>query len=165
MLSVSSLFKTTVSDPSALMRAIQTVAADDSLTRFLSQEEWMLLANYLNVETLPRGHILTAKGALDRTVYFVESGTLRILYGAESDRNAVAILGAGSVVGEGAFFSQRERNATVQATTVCRVWSLALGRFDQLRKEHPTVALSLAMALGATAAGRMLDMTKRFVVV
>ena len=165
MVSVNSLFKTTAPDPSALMRAIQTAAADDSLTRFMSQEEWAILANYLDVETLPRGHILTAKGALDRTVYFVESGTLRILYGAESDRNAIAVLGAGSVVGEGAFFSQRERNATVQATAVCRIWSLEVGLFDALRRKHPTVALSLAMALGATAAGRMLDLTKRFVVV
>ncbi len=152
-------------DPTALMHSIQTVASDDSLTRFMSPEEWQVLAGYLDVETLPRGHILTAKGALDRTVYFVESGTLRILYGPESEMKAIAILGAGSVVGEGAFFSQRERNATVQATTACRVWSLAVGRFEQLRRDHPTVALSLAMALGATAAGRMLDLTKRFVVV
>lgn len=165
MVSVSSFFRSTAPDLSALLLSIQTVATDDSLARFLSHEEWQLLANYLDVETLQRGHILTAKGALDRTVYFVESGTLRILYGAEPEMKAIANLGAGSVVGEGAFFSQRERNATVQATTTCRVWSLAPSRFEQLRKDNPTVALSLAMALGATAASRMLDLTKRFVVV
>ena len=165
MVSISSIFRSTVPDLSALLLTFRATVADDSLARFVSEEEWQLIAGYLEVENLQRGHILTAKGALDRTVYFLESGTLRIVYDAQPGAQAIGTLGAGGVVGEGAFFSQRERNATVQATTACRIWSLTVNRFDRLRKEHPAVALSLVMALGATAASRMLDLTKRFVVV
>jgi CRP/FNR family cyclic AMP-dependent transcriptional regulator len=125
---------------------------------------WPILAGYLDVENIQRGHILTAMGALDRTVYFLESGTLRIHYSKDPGQLVVATLRAGSVVGEGAFFSHLERNATVQAMTPCRIWSLTPSRFEELRKQNAEVALSLAMALGAAVASRMLDVTKRVVV-
>lgn len=163
MVSVRELFSVAKPDLTALLQAIRAGSGDDSLTRFVTENEWIVLAGYLDVEDVPRGHILTAKGALDRTVYFLESGTLRVHYGTEAKGYVVATLRPGAVVGEGAFFSEMERNATVQALSACRVWSLTPARFAQLRKEHTEVALSLVMALGATVASRMLDVTKRAV--
>ena len=64
-------------------------------------------------------------------------------------------------MGEGAFFSELERNATVQASLPSRVWSLTVSKFAKIRKERPELALSLAMALGATISTRMLDVTRR----
>lgn len=161
---LKSLFKTDSPDVTELLKAIQANPADDSMARFMPVPAWQVLAGYLDVETIQRGHILTAMGALDRTVYFLESGTLRIHYSKDPGQVVVATLRAGSVVGEGAFFSQLERNATVQAMTICRVWSLTPARFDDLRKQNIDVALSLVMALGAAVASRMLDVTKRAVV-
>lgn len=161
---LKSLFNTDRPDVTALLKAIQDNPADDSMARFMPAPAWQVLANYLDVETFQRGHILTAMGALDRTVYFLESGALRIHYSKEPGQVIIATLRAGSVVGEGAFFSHLERNATVQAMTECRVWSLTPGRFDELCKKNAPVALSLAMALGAAVASRMLDVTKRAVV-
>lgn len=157
------LFRPSAPDLAPLLEAIRSNPTDDSMARFMPEAAWQVLVAYLDVEVYARGHILTAKGALDRTVYFLESGTLRVHYGTESKGYVVATLRPGAVVGEGAFFSEMERNATVQALSACRVWSLTPARFEQLRREHTEVALSLALALGATVASRMLDVTKRAV--
>jgi CRP/FNR family cyclic AMP-dependent transcriptional regulator len=161
---LKSLFNSPKPDISALLTAIRGNQVDDSMARFMPAAAWQVLFDYLTVEDLERGHILTAMGALDRTVYFLESGTLRIHYSKVPGEVVIATLRPGSVVGEGAFFSHLERNATVQAMTSCRVWSLTPSRFDDLRKQHAEVALSLVMALGAAVASRMLDVTKRAVV-
>jgi CRP/FNR family transcriptional regulator, cyclic AMP receptor protein len=147
-----------------LLNALTEHPTEDALARFTTRRDWEVLAPYLRVEEFSRGHILTARGALDRTLYFLESGLLRVHYGSDTSGFVVATVGPGSVLGEGAFFSELERNATVQAAMPCRVWSLTPDRFKQLRKIHPEVALSLAMALGATVSMRMLDVTKRAVV-
>lgn len=149
---------------SGLLNALSDHPTEDALARFTTQKDWEVLAPYLRVEDLERGHILTARGALDRTLYFLESGLLRVHYGSDTSGYVVATVGPGSVLGEGAFFSELERNATVQAAMPCRVWSLTPERFKKLRKTHADVALSLAMALGATVSIRMLDVTKRAVV-
>jgi CRP-like cAMP-binding protein len=149
---------------SGLLAAIKGHPTEDALARFMGQDDWAVLAAYLQPEDLRRGHILTARGALDRTLYFLESGQLRVHYGSDSTGFVVAMVGPGSVLGEGAFFSELERNATVQAVMPCRVWSLTPEKFTRLRRSNTNVALSLAMALGATVSMRMLDVTKRVVV-
>jgi len=151
-------------DLSLLLAAIRANALDDTLARFVPEQAWPIISIYLYGESLERGHILTAKGALDRTVFFVESGLLRVHYGTKDGQYVIGEVRPGSVVGEGAFFSQLERNATVQAKEPCKVWSLTPAAFSKLSKEHPTVALALAMALGATVSMRMLDITKRVAV-
>ena len=158
---LTELFGGGPADISQLLSAIRANALDDTLARFVPEESWPVIAKYLQSESLERGHILTAKGALDTTLFFVESGLLRVHYGTKDGQYVIAEVGPGSVVGEGAFFSQIERNATVQAKGPCKVWSLTPAAFTKLSRENPTVALSLAMALGATVSMRMLDITKR----
>jgi CRP/FNR family transcriptional regulator, cyclic AMP receptor protein len=144
-----------------LLEAIKGNSVEDSLARFMPEAMWPTLAEYLDVEEIERGHVLTAIGAYDQTLYFLESGKLRVHYGDSAGQVQIASLGPGSVVGEGAFFSQLERSATVQAYESCRVWSLTPGRFKQLSKQHTAVALALAMALGAVVSVRMLLLSKR----
>ena len=73
----------------------------------------------------------------------------------------LAIVNAGSAVGEGGFFSQMPRNATVQAVGDCRLWNLTHIRFTELSQKLPRVALALAMGLGAVLTRRMTDRRKR----
>jgi len=150
-------------DIAPLVNAI-AAGRDDTLARFLPAERWPMLAQYLDFEEVQRGHVLMSQGALDRTLYFVESGSLRVHYGDKAGQIQVATLTRGSVVGEGAFFSHIERNATVQALEPTRIWGLTPARFDQLAKQDTATALALALALGAIVATRMLDISKRIAV-
>jgi CRP/FNR family transcriptional regulator, cyclic AMP receptor protein len=151
-------------DLSRLLGAIAANKSDDTLGRFMPPKAWDVLAGYLSQEKVERGHILIAQGALDRTLYFVESGVLRVHYGSRNGELNIALLGPGAVVGEGSFFSEIARNATVQATQPATLWCLTPERFDSLAKKDPVTALSLSMALGAVLSTRMLDVSRKVAV-
>ena len=150
-------------DLARLIAAIASNGSDDidTMAHFMEQEMWDALAPYLEPESFDRGYLLTTQGAYDRTLYFIESGTVRVHFTDAQRQIHIANLGPGSVVGEASFFSHFERSATVQAVMPCQVWSLTPERFARLSKEKPTVALTLAMALGATVSVRLLNLSKR----
>ena len=151
-------------DLTRLKEAVHANRGDDTLGRFLPMSAWNVLAEYLSEERVERGHVLIAQGALDRTLYFLESGVLRVHRGTQNAQLQLAVLGPGSVVGEGAFFSHIERNATVQATQPSVLWRLTPRRFDALSKHHPQTALALSMALGAVVSTRMLHVARRITI-
>jgi CRP-like cAMP-binding protein len=110
--------------------------------------------------------VLISKGANERSVYFIENGSLSVHYESESTpgRLRMAVVMAGSAVGEGGFFSHRPRNATVQAASPCRVWVLTPIRFGELTNRQPPIALALTLGLGALMSRRMLDRRMRIAV-
>jgi CRP-like cAMP-binding protein len=157
-------FFSTKQDISRLKEAVAGNKGDDTLGRFMPDKAWEVLAQYLSPEKVERGHVLIAQGALDRTLYFVESGVLRVHYGSRNGELQIALLGPGAVVGEGSFFSQIPRNATVQAMQAATLWALTPSRFDSLSKKDPVTALALSMALGAVLSTRMLDVSRKIAV-
>lgn len=75
-------------DIQGLAQAIQHCHASDALRCQFNQPHWDILASYMQPFALNSGQVLMEQGALDRTLYFVESGTLRSLRrrkGARSD--------------------------------------------------------------------------------
>jgi len=148
-------------DLTGLIEAISQTTADDGMNNVLSREQWGLLSSYLQPVNLPAGQVLFAQGTNDRTLYLVESGSLSVHSENENQRLRLAIVGAGSVVGEGAFFSHRPRSATVQASAPSKLWSLTALRFSELANRQPVVALQLAMAVGAVLAKRLANRRRR----
>ena len=148
-------------DLQGLLDAIAQASADDSMTNPLTPAQWDILSSYLLPVVLPAGQILFSQGATDRTLYLVESGSLSVHYQDEKERLRLAIVGPGSVVGEGAFFSHRTRSATVQASAPCKLWSLPAIRFTELTNRQPAIALGLVMAAGAVLAKRLGNRRRR----
>ena len=148
-------------DLSGLINAIAHATAEDSLSNPLNAADWDMLSAYIQPMTLAAGQTLFTQGASERTLYFVESGSLSVHYEDEKERLRLAIVTAGSVVGEGAFFSHRPRSATVQATAPCKLWSLTAMRFTELSNRQPAIALPLVMAVGAVIAKRMGNRRRR----
>ena len=148
-------------DLQGLLDAIAQASADDSMTNPLTPAQWDILSSYLLPVVLPAGQILFSQGATDRTLYLVESGSLSVHYQDEKERLRLAIVGPGSVVGEGAFFSHRSRSATVQASAPCKLWSLTAIRFTELTNRQPAIALGLVMAAGAVLAKRLGNRRRR----
>ena len=159
-MNVSSPLATKV-DLQGLIDAIAQASADDSMTNPLSAAQWEVLSSYLLPVILPAGQVLFSQGAADRTLYLVESGNLSVHYQDEKERLRLAMVGAGSVVGEGAFFSHRTRSATVQASVACKLWSLPALRFTELTNRQPAIALGLVMAVGAVLAKRLGNRRRR----
>lgn len=151
-------------DIQGLIEAFVHNHGEDALSRSVTPAQWEALANYMQPFTLTQSQVLIMQGSQDRTLYFVESGSLSVHYEDAADRIRLAIVGAGSVLGEGGFFSHMPRNATVQAATECRMWSITPMRFAELSQRVPSAALALAMALGAIVCKRMQDRRRRVAV-
>jgi CRP/FNR family transcriptional regulator, cyclic AMP receptor protein len=148
-------------DISALQHSVATAQSLDALHMALPSSQWLTLGQYLQPFQLASGQVLIQQGAQDRTVYFVESGTLSVHFEDGRQRLRLAMIGAGSVVGEGAFFSHQVRSATVQAGGDCALWGLAPMRFTELTNRHPGIALALVQALGGVLARRSSNKPKR----
>lgn len=148
-------------DLTGLLSAIAQADADDSMSNPLTPAQWDTVSAYLQPYAVPAGHVLFSQGATDRTLYLVESGSLSVHYQDEKDRLRLAIVGPGSVVGEGAFFSMRPRSATVQASAPTKLWTLTALRFTELTNRQPAIALGLAMAAGAVLAKRLGNRRRR----
>ena len=151
-------------DIQGLVQAIAHNHSPDSFSPALTSFQWELLSGYVQPFALMQGQVLIEQNSLDRTLYMVETGTLSVHYQDSQGRVRLAIVGAGSVVGEGAFFTRLPRNATVQAASAAKIWCLTPIRFTELTNRHPAVALEIAMALGSLVSRRLVNKPKRIAV-
>ncbi len=148
----------------ALARSIAQNTSHDAFAPALNAQQWELLGSYLQPFELAAGTTLIDKGGVDRTLYFIERGALSVHALNARDQVRLAILNAGSVVGEGAFFSRLPRSADVLATGACRLWRLTPIRFTEMSQRQPSLALEFVLALGAVLARRMANKSRRIAV-
>jgi len=151
-------------DIKALLEAVTSNPNDPTLSHMLTPAQWAVLSGYMQASGLAPGQILITQGAEDRTLYFIESGMVTVHFEDPNGKIRLAAVGAGSVIGEGGFFSYMARSATVQAGSACKLWALTPMRFSELSNRHPNVALALAMALGAIMAKRVVSNRRRIAV-
>ena len=102
-------------DVHALARAMSHSIGPEGLNFGLTPAQWDILGSYLQPFTVQPGQVLIEQGQTDRMLFLVESGTLSVHLEDEKSRIRLAMVGAGSVVGECGFFSHLPRSATVQA--------------------------------------------------
>ena len=143
-----------VPDLQGLMDALVLNKAHDSLILNLLPVQWEALVLFLQPLTLVQGDILFKQGAMDRTLYFVASGSLSVHFEDTESRIRLAIVGAGSVVGEGSFFTG----------SPCTLWSLTPMRFTEMTHRRPELALAVVMGAGAVVAKRLLHSRYRVAV-
>jgi CRP-like cAMP-binding protein len=139
-----------------LVQAIQTLNAEDAFRARLNVDQWRAIAPYLTRHDIRAGDLLIKQGDTDRTMYFLGQGSLQVFVtGGPPGSNRIAILRAGSVVGEPGLFSDGPRIANVEAMTPCAVWALRGPRLEELAQRSPALALELLRAAGGVMATRM----------
>jgi len=151
-------------DIQGLVQAIAHNHSDDCFNPALTPTQWDILGSYMQPFALMKGQVLIEQNALDRTLYMIESGGLTVHYEDDKGRVRLAVVGPGSAVGEGAFFTRAPRNATVQAASASKIWCLTPIRFTELSNRQPNLALEIAMALGALVSRRLVNRPKRVAV-
>ena len=151
-------------DVQGLVRAIAQNHSNDSFTPSLTPAQWDLLASYMQPFAVMQGQVLIEQNAHDRTLYLIESGGLTVHYEDAKGRLRLALVGPGSAVGEGAFFTRLPRSATVQAASPSKVWCMTPIRFTELSNRQPALALEIAMALGSLVSRRLNNKPKRVAV-
>jgi len=139
-----------------MVQAIQTLNAEDAYRPRLTLDQWRIIAPYLTRHDIRAGDLLIKQGDSDRTMYFLGQGSLQVFVtGGPPGSNRIAILRAGSVVGEPGLFSDGARMANVEAMTPCAVWALRGPRLEELAQRSPALALELLRAAGGVMATRM----------
>ena len=151
-------------DIQGLVNAMAHSHASDALRCQFTPQQWEVLAGYMQPFAMQQGQSLIERGAADQTLYFIESGTLSVHYEDGKGRVRLAMVAAGTVLGEGAFFSRLPRSATAQATNTCKVWCLTALRFKELANRHSLIALELCLAMGGVLAKRLYNRSKRVAV-
>ena len=143
-------------DINDLVQAIQTLNSEDAFKARLSPEQWRIVAPYLTRHELRSGDLLIKQGDTDRSTYFLSQGSLQVFVtGGAPGSSRIAILRAGSIVGEPGLFSDGYRMANVEAMTACVVWALRGPRLEELAQRSPALALELLRAAGGVMATRM----------
>jgi len=139
-----------------LVQAIQTLNAEDALRARLTLDQWRTIAPYLTRHDIRAGDLLIKQGDADRTMYLLGQGSLQVFVtGGPPGSNRIAILRAGSVIGEPGIFADGPRMANVEAMTPCAVWALRGPRLEELAQRSPALALELLRAAGGVMATRM----------
>lgn len=110
------------------------------------------------------GQVLMKKSALDRSLCFIESGSLSAHCEVEKSRLRMALISAGTVVGDGSFFSHLLCKATVTASLPCKLWCLNAMRFAELSNRHCAVAHELTLGMGGVLAKRLCHRQRRVAV-
>lgn len=151
-------------DVQGLIQAVAHNHSADAFSPSLTPVQWELLGSYMQPFALMQSQVLIEQNAQDRTLYLIESGGLTVHYEDAKGRVRLAIVGPGSAVGEGAFFTRLPRQATVQAASPSKIWCLTPIRFAELSNRQPVVALEIAMALGALVSRRLVNKPKRVAV-
>jgi CRP-like cAMP-binding protein len=143
-------------DIQALIDAVLSLNAEDAFAPRITLDQWRALAPYLTRHEIKAGEMLIQQGERERTMYFLEQGSLQVFVnrGAPGSHR-IAILRAGSVVGEPSLFSDGPRMANVEAMGPCVVWALRGPRLEELGARLPPLALEILRAAGAVLATRM----------
>jgi CRP/FNR family cyclic AMP-dependent transcriptional regulator len=108
-------------DVTVLVAAIARHASEGMLGKFLEGFRWSVLTLCVRPATLQRGQLLIAQGVRERSLYFLESGDLKVDMKTDAGLVQLAILGPGTVVGEGGIFSGLPRSASVAVYSDCKV--------------------------------------------
>ena len=139
-----------------LVQAIQTLNAEDAFRARLNVDQWRAVSPYLSRHEIRAGDLLIKQGDIDRTMYFLGQGSLQVFVtGGPPGSNRIAILRAGSAVGEPGLFSDGPRMANVEAMTPCAVWALRGPRLEELAQRSPALALEILRAAGGVMSVRM----------
>jgi CRP/FNR family transcriptional regulator, cyclic AMP receptor protein len=122
----------------------------------LTLDQWRTVAPYLTRHDIRAGDLLIKQGDSDHSMYFLGQGSVQVFVtGAPQGTSRLAILRAGSVIGEAGLFGDGPRMASVEAMTPCVVWALRGPRLEEMAQRSPGLALEVLRAAGGVLAVRV----------
>jgi CRP/FNR family cyclic AMP-dependent transcriptional regulator len=108
-----------------------------SLFTGLSDDTLVSIAQVAIMRRFPRGHAVVRIGENSDYVYFILTGSLKVVVCDENGREAIlSVLGQGEVFGEMGMFDEQTRSASVVAVTTTDLVMIARQSFRQLMQDH-----------------------------
>lgn len=103
-----------------------------------SQEDYSLLKKYLKPLEIPPQTILIQQGAMDRDLYLLEEGVLKIYIEGKQGEKEIVKVHPGTIVGQVAYYMNTPRTVSVKSVdNTCRLFRLTEEAFALMEKENP----------------------------
>lgn len=120
-------------------------------------EDWKQVFRFTSIRSVKAGEALIRRGEPDRTLYFVLHGELEVIVHSSDglSMGRVALVGAGSVLGELAFFDGGPRSAGAWAVDDCDAAAMTPDQYAAFEQTSPALARELIFALGRILATRL----------
>ena len=112
---------------------------------------WSPLAEGQTPRVYEPGQLIYQQGETPETFFYLVSGTARSYISSEAgDERALALHGAGDLMGEASFFDERPRLSSAVAVTRCRAVSVDRARLGGIFRTHPDLSLPMLQYLAKT---------------
>lgn len=101
----------------------------------------------VEIKHLKKGDALMKEGDMSNSMYWVQSGTLRLFKKKGQGFIELGVVHSGEVVGEMSFLDNQPRSASVEALQPCDIVEIPRGKFDEFINAQPTWMKSLIQTL------------------
>lgn len=128
-----------------------------------TEAEWAALRAQCQQLSAAAGQTVIPEGAEDRALYIVVDGSLEVTapLGRRGGERRLAVIEAGTVIGEVSFFDGRPRSASVRATTDATLLRLGYDGFEALAAKEPALGRRILLDIGRVLATRLRRIEKR----
>jgi aspartate ammonia-lyase len=137
------------------MRSADDVAATMADRLGIAPADLALLAAHAEPRRYEPGSWLFHESAPRQWLGLVDEGEIEIVRGLHGDERVVAVLGAGSLVSEGALLDTGPHAASARTRTGATVWTIARVHFEQVRAEHPEAFYRVLGRVAAVVSERL----------
>ena len=100
-----------------------------------------------SVSHYKKGDILVREGSNSNSMYWVQSGTLRLYKKKGEGFIELGVVHSGEIVGEMSFLDNEPRSASIEALQPCDIIEIPRGKFDEVLAAQPTWMRSLVSTL------------------
>lgn len=101
----------------------------------------------VNIKNLKKGEVLMTEGENSNSMYWVQSGTLRLFKKKGAGFIELGVVHSGEVVGELSFLDNFPRSASVEALQPCDIIEIPRGKFEEFMDAQPSWMKSLIQTL------------------
>lgn len=114
----------------------------------LEEKRREVIAKFASAKQVPRGTVLVSAGDKTDHIYFILSGTLKVMISDEEGREVIfSTLGEGDFFGEMSVLDDSPRSATVTALTPCNLVMISKAEFNRCLTENHDIALFIIRSL------------------
>lgn len=111
----------------------------NDLYDFLTTEEFSELYHSLHHKKIRNEEVIVHQGTLQSALYFINSGKVKLYYDARGDRVLLKTLGAGEIIGAGAFFDASVWTISVVSVGMTEISVLKFEKTARWKSEYPAL--------------------------
>lgn len=101
----------------------------------------------VHIRHMKKGDVLVKEGDSSNSMYWVQSGTLRLFKKKGTGYIELGVVHSGEVVGELSFLDNQPRSASVEALQPCDIIEIPRGKFEEFINTQPSWMKSLVQTL------------------